>query len=251
MSQAHLSAAAGVSKRTIIRAEQGLRIQDENLRCLCSVLGLDARAIALPTDDPEPLTPMAVLRDHVGKRGEGILWEGAPDAARWKVEVRYGALLACHLVLAAAASWAAWLYVETLRGRVEGHAIDAGPMTVFAASGTLLSLYMVARALRAFKGVLDRGDRLGRTIHVLTNRAFYTARVEWSDGNEVAGIERFDLDESRDSLWVRPRSWIWPSLQSIRIRDGSHGLVGRTVHVEGIPDLNRLARIMRGEPATA
>jgi transcriptional regulator with XRE-family HTH domain len=251
MSQAHLAAAAGVSKRTIIRAEQGLRIQDENLRCLCSVLGLDARDIALPMADPEPLTPMAILRDHVEKRREGILWEGAPDAARWRIEVRYGALLACHLGLAAAALAAAWLYVETLRDRVDGHMIDAGSPTILAAAGALLSLYMVARALRAFKGVFNRNDSLGRTIHILSNRAFYTARVGWSDDNEVAGIERLDLGEDRDNLWVRPRSWIWPSLRSIRIRDESQGLMGRTVHVEGVPDLQRLARFMRGDSVVA
>jgi transcriptional regulator with XRE-family HTH domain len=48
MTQSHLAAAAGVSKRTVIRAEQGANVLDESLRCICSVLGLDAATMAPP-----------------------------------------------------------------------------------------------------------------------------------------------------------------------------------------------------------
>ena len=49
MSQRHLAAAAGVSDRTVRRAESGLPVTDEVVRALCSVLGLDVRAVAAPS----------------------------------------------------------------------------------------------------------------------------------------------------------------------------------------------------------
>lgn len=43
MTQAHLAAAAGVSEKTVRRAESGDRLQVENLRALCATLDLDAQ----------------------------------------------------------------------------------------------------------------------------------------------------------------------------------------------------------------
>ncbi len=48
MTQAHLAEASSVSSKTVIRAETGRPVSDENLRSICSVLGLDAAALARP-----------------------------------------------------------------------------------------------------------------------------------------------------------------------------------------------------------
>lgn len=61
MSQRHLAQAAGVSDRTVRRAEAGLPISDEVIRSLCAVLGIEARGLGAPASappEPEPLRPM-------------------------------------------------------------------------------------------------------------------------------------------------------------------------------------------------
>ena len=45
MTQAHLASAAGVSEKTVRRAENGDRIGHESLRALCAVLDLDATSL--------------------------------------------------------------------------------------------------------------------------------------------------------------------------------------------------------------
>lgn len=45
MTQGQLAAAAGVSERTVRRAERGLPLSDEVARSLCAVLGLDAASV--------------------------------------------------------------------------------------------------------------------------------------------------------------------------------------------------------------
>ncbi len=49
MTQAHLAAAAGVSSRTVMRAEKGEEISPESMRAICAVLDLDAAS--LPSGD--------------------------------------------------------------------------------------------------------------------------------------------------------------------------------------------------------
>ncbi len=53
MTQEVLASAAGVSSRTVIRAERGDEISVENLRAICSVLGLDAMEL-VRRPDTEP-----------------------------------------------------------------------------------------------------------------------------------------------------------------------------------------------------
>ena len=48
MSQEHLAAVSGVSVRTVRRAEKGEAVSGESLRCLCSVLELDATSLPGP-----------------------------------------------------------------------------------------------------------------------------------------------------------------------------------------------------------
>lgn len=247
MSQAHLAAAAGVSKRTVIRAEQGANIQDESLRCLCSVLGIDAAGLP-PARKAEPATPQAMLREHVGRHGEEILWEGVPDPADWREEVRYGALLWAHAALAVAALAAAGLYASTLQLQVEGPVVLMGPSTWLGMAGCLLSLAMVGRVLGAVRGIERSRLRLETSLHAMTDRAFYTARVKSWDPNSVVSIERVELPEHREDCRVRPRSPLWPMSRSIRL-DAPPFEGRRTLHVEGIPDLQGLASLMRGEPS--
>ncbi len=249
MSQAHLAAAAGVSKRTVIRAEQGANIQDESLRCLCSVLDIDASGL-VPARKAEPATPQAMLREHVDRHGEEVLWEGVPDPAGWREEVRYGSLLWAHAALAVAALAAAGLYASTLQLQVEGQAILMGPSTWLAVAGLLLSLAMVGHVLGAVRGVERSRLRLETSLHAMTDRAFYTARVKSWDPTSVMAIERVELPERRDGCRVRPRSPLWPMSRSIRLANPAPG-AARTIHVEGIPDLQGLARLMRGEPVAA
>jgi transcriptional regulator with XRE-family HTH domain len=45
MTQAHLAQAAGVSEKTVRRAEQGERLQPESVRAISAILGLDATAL--------------------------------------------------------------------------------------------------------------------------------------------------------------------------------------------------------------
>ena len=52
MTQEILAGAAGVSARTVMRAERGDEISAENLRAICAVLGLDAGGLAQPTPEP-------------------------------------------------------------------------------------------------------------------------------------------------------------------------------------------------------
>lgn len=58
MSQEHLAKAAGVSVRTVIRAEGGHNISPESMRALCAVLDLDAGGIPQPV--PEAASPEVV-----------------------------------------------------------------------------------------------------------------------------------------------------------------------------------------------
>jgi len=50
MTQRHLAAAAGVSERTVSRAERGDSVAAESVRALCAVLGLDAAALPAPKE---------------------------------------------------------------------------------------------------------------------------------------------------------------------------------------------------------
>jgi transcriptional regulator with XRE-family HTH domain len=52
MSQRHLAQAAGVSDRTVRRAEAGLPISDEVTRSLCAVLAIDARGLGATGPTP-------------------------------------------------------------------------------------------------------------------------------------------------------------------------------------------------------
>jgi transcriptional regulator with XRE-family HTH domain len=79
MSQEHLASAAGISARTVVRAESGFRVSGESLRSICAVLGLDSASIA-PVEAPEdggipsedvPAGPQAI--------GESVS-EAAPEA---------------------------------------------------------------------------------------------------------------------------------------------------------------------------
>ena len=53
MTQAHLAQAAGVSARTVMRAENGEDVSAESMRAICSVLGLDAEAVDAPSPAEE------------------------------------------------------------------------------------------------------------------------------------------------------------------------------------------------------
>lgn len=53
LTQAHLAQAAGVSEKTVRRAEQGERLQPESVRAISAILGLDATALRSEADlDP-------------------------------------------------------------------------------------------------------------------------------------------------------------------------------------------------------
>jgi len=54
MSQEHLATAAGVSTRTLIRAEQGHNVSVESLRAICAALDLDARTLQPVAVGPVP-----------------------------------------------------------------------------------------------------------------------------------------------------------------------------------------------------
>lgn len=79
MSQAHLAKAALVSAKTVIRAEAGQAILDENLRSICSVLGLDAAALSKPYPaEPRVEASVALADDcHPGTESDN----GSPPAA--------------------------------------------------------------------------------------------------------------------------------------------------------------------------
>ncbi len=63
MTQAHLAAAAGVSERTVRRAERGLPLTDEVARSLCAVLGVDVSLLGgTPPVAPVPLAPRRYVR---------------------------------------------------------------------------------------------------------------------------------------------------------------------------------------------
>lgn len=55
MSQGHLASVSGVSVRTIRRAETGLDVSGETLRCLCAVLDVDAETLPQDTAPGLPL----------------------------------------------------------------------------------------------------------------------------------------------------------------------------------------------------
>ncbi len=62
MSQEHLAAVSGVSVRTVRRAEKGEAVSGESLRCLCSVLELDAASLPGPVPVVEPTDAHPVER---------------------------------------------------------------------------------------------------------------------------------------------------------------------------------------------
>lgn len=61
MTQAVLADAAVVSTRTVMRAEKGWAISDENLRSICSVLKIDATHVP-----PLPSMRMGRIRQKMG-----------------------------------------------------------------------------------------------------------------------------------------------------------------------------------------
>lgn len=249
MSQAHLAAASGVSKRTIIRAEQGANIQGESLRCICSVLGIDVSALP-PALQAEPATPQSMLREHVARQGEEIRWQGVPDSAGWRHEIRYDALMWIHVALLAGTVLAAYLYGSTLLEHAVGNVFVMGLAAWLALGGFVASLAMVACLYLSAMGIATMSSRMETTIHAMTDKAFYTARTRGWDPTWIASIERVELPGEREECRVRARSPLWPMSRSIRLTeyvDGSE----RTVHVQGLPDLQGVARLMRGEPLAA
>jgi hypothetical protein len=188
-----------------------------------------------------------MLREHVDRHGEQVLWEGVPDAAGWRDQIRYRGLMWAHVGLLASALAAAGLYASTLQLLVDGPVVALGTSTWLALAGCLLSLAMVGRVLGAVRGILRSNLRLETALHAMTDQAFYTARVKPWDPNSIVSIERVELPERREDCRVRPRSPLWPMSRSIRL-DAPSFEGRRTLHVEGIPDLQGLASLMRGEP---
>jgi transcriptional regulator with XRE-family HTH domain len=74
MSQGHLAGAAGISERTVRRAERGLPLTDEVSRALCSVLGMDLATLAAAPEVPSanagsPVPgPREMVRSEFGVR---------------------------------------------------------------------------------------------------------------------------------------------------------------------------------------
>ena len=244
MSQAHLAAAAGVSRRTVIRAEQGLEIQDETLRCLCSVLGVDACAVPARSE-PEPVTPTSVLRAVIERNGETVAWEGSPDADAWSREVRLDALYGAHAILAFAAAGAGLLYayvayLQDAAGAVGSNAFWLG------LAGAALSALALRRVFRAVGGIGRSHERARSSLYAVTDQAFYAARYDGWPTSRVGRIERIELPCDRGALRVRSRSPLWPMSRSIRL-PVDNGESPGTMHIEAVPDLEGLAVLMRGD----
>lgn len=77
MSQAHLAAAARVSRRTVVRAEGGHRVSGESLRCLRAVLDVPAGATWRPSPVPRHRGILGWLQ------GEGSRSTALDYAAEW------------------------------------------------------------------------------------------------------------------------------------------------------------------------
>ena len=100
LSQEHLASAAGISARTVVRAESGFRVSGESLRNMCAVLGLDSGAIAPVKDDPgaaaaadeAPATPDGTEAD--AEPGGGPLGMAEATASMSVIRTRWDRLLA-------------------------------------------------------------------------------------------------------------------------------------------------------------
>jgi transcriptional regulator with XRE-family HTH domain len=84
MTQEHLAIAACVSKRTVIRAEQGKPTTTETLRSICSVLGMDATD--MPTVGSVRRSPKEILSDMISTTGETVVWSDAASSEGWRRE---------------------------------------------------------------------------------------------------------------------------------------------------------------------
>ncbi len=65
MSQEHLASAAGISARTVVRAESGFRVSGESLRGICAVLGLDSASLAPVEGSTDAGAPRMTFRQVV------------------------------------------------------------------------------------------------------------------------------------------------------------------------------------------
>jgi len=83
MSQDHLARAAGVSRRTVVRAEAGAAVSAENLRCLRAALGLPGPSVT--GGDLPDLPPREIL---IGWReGPHDVASALDEAARFALRV--------------------------------------------------------------------------------------------------------------------------------------------------------------------
>lgn len=106
MSQEHLASVSGVSVRTVRRAEKGEDVSGESLRCMCSVLELDATS--LPGVDTVPGHLVASEGGRLGGRPIREVSEGlgriGDHTARVLSCAPYLAVLAA-IALVATGSW--------------------------------------------------------------------------------------------------------------------------------------------------
>lgn len=172
MTQEHLARAAGVSEKTVRRAERNERISHENLRALCAVVGLDALSLTAPNEavagggDPEALSDSPPAAHAPVERLDGLGDGDSPGRVRtgtrdheYPRTAKYAVFLISTLAVGLSAAYganknanAAWQYeADTMQvvtnpdfareAAREGYRIELGR--------NLLAKWVVARCMRS------------------------------------------------------------------------------------------------------
>lgn len=199
MTQAHLALAAGVSERTVIRAERGVPVAAESWRSICAALDVDAEGPA-PALDPfaDPILP------------DVAAWHAANGFGIWAT---VAALSAAGCVVAAGLSAAA--IAETASADVSALAAAVG-------ASSLASLAYVAA----------RARRYARLSAALPHRRYGVAEGEVFVGSEDprTGISTVTkLGPCASVFEARPYA-LWPLARVARVALAN----GRTFDLQGV-----------------
>lgn len=216
MTQAHLALAAGVSERTVIRAERGVAVAAESWRSICAALGLDAAVTSVAVAP----APEAVASDLEGWRSDNgmRLWTAV------------AALAGGCCVLAAGLALAAVADADTPTQATAG-------MAVAAASCASLA-YVVSRVLR-YVGV---ANGIEQRRYAVDGR-----EVVVDEGEPGRGVIRVTrIGPCKGVEEIRPYR-LWPRARAARLSlaGGGH------LDIEGVSASVLADLIAQGRPAGA
>ncbi len=222
MTQAHLAAAAGVSERTVIRAEQGKPVSAESERALCAVLGLHLSALA----GRKPGLPSSTPADCIAAMGETVEWEARPGLAAWRAANAFRAWAALAAVLAGACTCAI-----AMAATAAFETPSVLPRALALSTAGIAAMGYLAHRARRY-AALDR--EVSDTTYAMTGHALWTVR-QGRDGTR--SMVRRELAPAGAAVAPRPAYGLWP-----RVRDVVVDMPGGPVRLHGVVSVDAAKR---------